>query len=1003
MPPHMRAFHSGFGIGSRARGLIGLALLAGSCLGLAQQPQTRLPTPEPIAAHRLRTDRFLAGRHGANAARLLAQARAASAVMPRTTPLGTPWTAVGPGQVTSATYGALTGRVTALVLDPADATGNTVYLGATGGGVWKSTNAAGPAASVSFTPLTDTLPVFSQNAGSSATASLSIGALGMTNGVLLAGTGDPNDATDSYYGSGILRSADGGTTWTLIQGSQDGVAGNHSFFGLSFAGFAFSSVNPSLVVAAVGQAAEGTLVNAPSGLYSIAGLYFSTDAGVTWQMASIYDGSQPVETPLLTSQGPGNAATAVVWNPLRQRFYAAVRFHGYYESTDGQTWTRLAHQPGASLTAANCPANPSGTGNAACPIFRGALAVQPTTGDTFALTTDSANRDQGLFQDACMATGSACAGSTILFGTQLPDTPLQTGNGSTVIAQADYNLALAAVASGTDTVLYAGTIDLFRCSLATGCTLRNTTNAQDGCTNPAGVAPAQHALAVLPASSLLYLGNDGGLYRTADGASETGSVCSTTDASHFQNLNPALGSLSEVVSFAQHPTNTMTLLAGLGALGTAGTGSSQTAWPQLATGEGGTVAIDPANPLNWYISTGAGVSIARCANGASCAAADFAGTPAIGAAQTANDPSAIDAPWLLDPTQSTSVLIGTCRAWRGAATGGAAWPGANQLSQPFGSTSASACSSGTPVVRSLAAGGPTNTSGAVPNQGSQVLYAGLAGAEDGGQALGGHLFTTAAANIAAAASIWTDAALSPVTPRPVDGSGFNPGGFDISSVTVDPHDASGLTVYATVMGFSGNGVNAPHVYRSVDGGAHWTNISSNLPNAPANGLAVDPNDANTVYVATDTGVYITSAVTGCGPVNCWSLYGAGLPNAPVISLAAAVGMATGDGRTGELRAATYGRGIWQIPLVTAITPLAPGLTVSPISLTFPSQPVGTLSATMTVTVSNPGTAALTVSSITTTGDFTETNTCTSAAIAPGGTCTVQVSSCPPRRVRGPVC
>ena len=29
--------------------------------------------------------------------------------------------------------------------------------------------------------------------------------------MILAGTGDPNDALDSYYGAGILRSTDGGT------------------------------------------------------------------------------------------------------------------------------------------------------------------------------------------------------------------------------------------------------------------------------------------------------------------------------------------------------------------------------------------------------------------------------------------------------------------------------------------------------------------------------------------------------------------------------------------------------------------------------------------------------------------------------------------------------------------------------------------------------------------------------------------------------------------------
>jgi len=46
-----------------------------------------------------------------------------------------------------------------------------------------------------------------------------------------AGTGDPNDASDSYYGEGILRSADGGVTWALVQESHDGAAGNHSFVG----------------------------------------------------------------------------------------------------------------------------------------------------------------------------------------------------------------------------------------------------------------------------------------------------------------------------------------------------------------------------------------------------------------------------------------------------------------------------------------------------------------------------------------------------------------------------------------------------------------------------------------------------------------------------------------------------------------------------------------------------------------------------------------------------
>ena len=64
--------------------------------------------------------------------------------------LNAAWQAVGPAQIASQSYGNVTGRVTSVAIDPADASGNTVYLGTTGGGVWKSTNAAGAAASVSF-------------------------------------------------------------------------------------------------------------------------------------------------------------------------------------------------------------------------------------------------------------------------------------------------------------------------------------------------------------------------------------------------------------------------------------------------------------------------------------------------------------------------------------------------------------------------------------------------------------------------------------------------------------------------------------------------------------------------------------------------------------------------------------------------------------------------------------------------------------------------------------
>lgn len=919
-------------------------------------------------------------------------------IQTRSTSLSAVWQPVGPVRIGSLAYGNVTGRITAVAIDPADPGGNTVYLGTTGGGVWKSTNAAGAAGSVTFTPLTDSLPVFSADSSAAVVASLSIGALSVANGVVLAGTGDPNDALDSFYGSGLLRSADGGSTWTLVRASNDGVYGYHFFLGLGFAGFAWSTVTPSVVVAAVSDAAEGTLENATSTLDSVRGLYYSTDSGVTWQMAVIEDGSQIVQMPLSAglNQG-GNAATAVVWNPVRQRFYAAVRYHGYYESLDGSVWTRLAAQPGTGLTTTACPANPGSAGSVTCPIFRGALAVQPASGDTFAFTVDSNNLDQGIWRDVCATSNSACAEPEVAFGSQLNTTSLELGGGSTEIPQGDYDLSLAAMASGTDTLVFAGTVDLFRCSLAAGCSFRNTTNVENGCSAPAMVAPAQHALTVSTTLPLLYLGNDGGLWRSTDGVDQQGAPCAAADASHFQNLNGGLGSLAEVVSFSQSPTDADTLLVGVGANGTAATGtaSSNPIWAQLAAGEGGYTAIDPVTPANWYISTAPGVAISYCGKGTACAAADFAGVPTIGPAQVANDASLIDAPWLLDPSFTSDVVIGTCRVWRGPAAAASSWSSTNALSADFGTTDDAFCADSNTndtdaFVRSLAVGGPVSTASPAANAGSKVLYAGLAGVRDGGGNLGGHLFSTSAADTAGPTTVWADLALSQVTNDTASGGTFNPGGFDVSSIAIDPHDATGKTVYATLSGFGGNGIDAPHAYQSVDGGAHWTDVSSNLPNAPANSIVVDPNDANTVYIALDTGVYVTSQIASCPTSNCWSVFGVSLPNSPVVQLATGASLAAGGGSTGLLRAATYGRGIWEVPLLTAAPPTNAQIAINPDSLDFPAQAVGSASPAETITVTNSGTAPLVVSSVATTGSFQENDNCANASIAVGASCSAQV-------------
>src|SRR5581483_9649643 len=163
----------------------------------------------------------------------------------------TPWIPLGPaplnsnatGELGEQDYGPVAGRATAVVVDPGDPTGNLVYVAGAYGGLWKSTNAAaGNIADVTWMPLLD-------QAETLAVGAVALQPAAEENGVanvILVGTGEANNAPDSYYGLGILRSSDAGAHWSLISSANNGA---RPFHGLAFSKIAFSTSNPNLVVA----------------------------------------------------------------------------------------------------------------------------------------------------------------------------------------------------------------------------------------------------------------------------------------------------------------------------------------------------------------------------------------------------------------------------------------------------------------------------------------------------------------------------------------------------------------------------------------------------------------------------------------------------------------------------------------------------------------------------------------------------------------------------------
>ena len=370
----------------------------------------------------------------------------------------------------------------------------------------------------------------------------------------------------------------------------------------------------------------------------------------------------------------------------------------------------------------------------ACPIYRGALAVNPQSGDTFAWTVDLNNQDQGLWQDKCAISGGACSNSTITFAQQWNTAALETSTleGAATIANGNYNLALAAVPSGQDTLLLAGANDLWKCSLAMGCAWRNTTNSTT-CMS-AQVGEFQHALAWNASNPLeIFLGNDSGLWRSTDAIGETGSACSATDSTHFQNLNGSLGSLAEVESLSPVVTSSYTLMAGLGVNGIAGVKGSAvtTDWPQILSGYGGPVAIDPTNTNNWYVNDQPG-SPSICARSRRPARRPPLAQPRWSPMPMwAGDGDAMPqpAPFLVDPLDDTQLLVATCRVWRGPA--GAGWTTANAISPILSSGASAVACNGNALIRSMAA---------MPlASGGEIIYLGMYGSATNGSLLPGHV------------------------------------------------------------------------------------------------------------------------------------------------------------------------------------------------------------------------------------------------------------------------
>jgi photosystem II stability/assembly factor-like uncharacterized protein len=459
-----------------------------------------------------------------NAVRQLRQKLAAEAAARQAGKLlATPaWTPIGPQPInTPYTDPVVSGRITAIAIDPANS--NHVYAAGAQGGVWQTTDGGNTWAS-----LTDNQP------------SLAVGSLILdpsNSRTIYAGTGEENFSGDSYYGAGILKSTDGGATWTQYCGPFCGPVGQDGFYGggARIGGLAVQPSNNQVLLAAVALLFQD-------------GVYRSANGGVSW-------------TQVLS----GNPGTAVLFDPNSPNTaYAALGnsfggTEGVYKSSDGgQTWT---------------PDN--GSGVQSLPLTNAArivLAMAPSS--TTTLYAGIANLDGsllGLFK----TTNGGAAWQQL---TSAPDycTP-----------QCSYDNVIA-VDPVNPNVIYAGgayTTTLIR-SLDGGNTWATLQSAQ----NYGFLHADTHALAFSPAGGKLYLGNDGGMYVTTQ---------VTAGNPAFTALNTTLSVTQFYPGITILPGNPSVAMGGTQDNGTVIYSGSST-WNQVTCGDGSYTAIDFVNTNNYY-------------------------------------------------------------------------------------------------------------------------------------------------------------------------------------------------------------------------------------------------------------------------------------------------------------------------------------------------------------------------------------------------------------------
>lgn len=697
------------------------------------------------------------------------------------------WISIGPAPVIGGdpaitwTGRPRTGRVAAIAVDPTNSA--RWLIGAAGGGIWETTNSG-----ASWQPRTDSAPSLAMGAIAFAPSNPSI---------VYAGTGEAVFSVDAYGGYGVLKSIDGGRSWTHIAGTEDSL-GNRGISDL-----VVDPANPDVIVAAVTSARMWRAVLVPPG--PMMGIVKSTNGGVTWTPKKAGEGTDlEIDPRSFSNQYAGLGGK---WGPT------GGMETGVYRSTDaGEVWRRIDGPWMATASA----------------VGRVELAISPSHPDVMYVSIHNAGTTNqhgllGLWKTTnawapCPLPSGAPADSPCPAGqgpSWQPISVAQTDNGTGFgycgfnpgtpprpVPQCFYNHELSVDPTNPD-VLYAGGVSLWKYDGAQWHQIGFLPN--DG-----GIHADQHRMRW--AGNRLIVGNDGGVWSTTSGGS----------AWQQHNIGLATvqfwgGALSPATAFGP----SLVFLGGTQDNGTAvWTG---TTWQGLVRGDAAAPVISPTKPTtHWGIAAiGRGLEIWRTRNGG-------ATMKTVALPDEMRKGAVIAAPFVHCPHNHDIVLYGNRALWK---TSGFFSRPRNNLGWTKNSPDL------TDDSRTLTA------IAFAPSDVTCQTYAVAAMDRVGGVPRAWVRMTTNGGGS------WKDL-------DPTGASGPLPQGRVPRGLAFDP--TTERTLLVVYSGFAANTF-GKRLFRTADTLATtptWTNVSPTpgTLDLPLNSVVIDPSDPRIVWVGTDRGV-----------------------------------------------------------------------------------------------------------------------------------------------------